>query len=298
MAVNAATGEILVVLDRSAAASPALQKAARLAEGGGLGLRLFCCDSDPRLVARLFLRPESLSAARADFLRQCRSWLAGQAEPLLRRGLQVDIEAAWDSPLHAGIMREVTLARPALVVKDMLWHPPLGRGLLTGTDWHLLRTCPVPLLLVKPRAWPDAPRIVAAVDPGHPADPEFMLDHRIVRDTGRLAAWLQARLGIVHACLSPGPALDSGEHGLQAAAAAAVRAVCQQQECGPPEMTLLDGAAVDALPKFCEERAVDVLGVGAASRSRIYEAVIGSTAEMLLDRIPCDLLVTGFHRAD
>jgi len=63
-------------------------------------------------------------------------------------------------------------------------------------------------------------------------------------------------------------------------------------------MSLLDGAAVDALPKFCEERAVDVLGVGAASRSRIYEAVIGSTAEMLLDRIPSDLLVIGFHRAD
>ena len=75
--MDAATGEILVVLDRSAAASPALQKAARLAAGTGLGLRLFCCDSDPRLVARLLLQPEALSAARVDFLRTCREWLAG-----------------------------------------------------------------------------------------------------------------------------------------------------------------------------------------------------------------------------
>ncbi len=292
------TGEILVVLDQSAAASPALQKAAQIAAGGGLGLRLFCCDSDPRLVARLFLRPEALSAARADFLRRCRSWLAAQAKPLLQRGLTVDIEAAWDSPLHAGIMRELALSRPLLIVKDMLWHPPLGRGLLTGTDWHLLRACPVPLLLVKPRPWPAAPRVVAAVDPGHPADPESRLDHRIVRDTGRLAGCLKTRLEVVHACLSPGAALDIGEHGLQDAAAAAVRAVCEQQECSPAQVTMLDGAAVVALPKFCEERAVDVLGVGAASRSRIYEAVIGSTAEMLLDRIPSDLLVIGFHRAD
>lgn len=291
-------GEILVVLVRSEASSPALEKAARLAEGSGLGLRLFCCDSDPRLVVRLFLRPESLSAARADFLRKCRTWLAGQAGPLLQRGLKVDIEAAWDSPLHAGIMREIALSRPVLVVKDMLWHPPLGRGLLTGTDWHLLRTCPVPLLLVKPRAWPEAPRVAAAVDPGHPADPENRLDHRIVRETGRLADWLRAELRIVHACLSPGPPLDRGEHGLRDAAAAAVRAICEAHGCGPDRVTLLDGAAPDVIPGFCAEQVVDVLGVGAASRSRMYEAVIGSTAEMLVDRIPSDLLVIGFHRAD
>ena len=296
--MNAATGEILVVLDRSSGASHALPKAARLAEGAGLGLRLFCCDSDPRLVARLFLQPEALSAARTEFLRDCRKWLDEQAVPLRDRGLAVDIEAAWDSPLHAGILRELALSRPLLVVKDMAWHPPLGRGLLTGTDWHLLRTCPVPLLLVKPHEWPQAPRIVAAVDPGHPADPEFMLDRRILRDTGRLATWLQVRLKIVHACLSPGPALDPGGGTLRAAATAAVEAVCAQQECSAADVTLLDGAAVEELPRYCAAQAVDVLGVGAASRSRIYEAVIGSTAEMLLDRIPSDLLVTGFHRAD
>lgn len=296
--MSAASGEILVVLDRSAAASPALQKAARLAEGGALGLRLFCCDSDPRLVVRLFLRPESLSAARADLLRRNRDWLAAQAEPLLARGLKVDIEAAWDSPLHAGVVREVALSRPLLVVKDMLWHPPLGRGLLTGTDWHLMRTCPAPLLLAKSRAWPDVPVVVAAVDPGHPADPQDMLDRRILREGGRLAASLGSELGVAHACLSPGAALDIGELSLKSAAAAAVRSICEQQGCDPAGITLLDGAAVEVLPRFCAEQAVDVLAVGAASRSRLYEAVIGSTAEMLLDRVPSDLLIIGFHRAD
>lgn len=295
--MSATAREILVVLDRSAEARPALDKAARLAEGSGLGLRLFCCDSDPRLVARLFLRPEALSAARADFLRRCREWLADLAAPLAQRGLQVDIEAAWDAPLHAGIVREVALSRPVLVIKDMVWHPPLGRGLLTGTDWHLLRHCTVPLLLVKPGPWPDRPNVTAAVDPGHPADPECLLDQRIVRESGRLAEWLQVELKLVHAYLSPGPALEAGKHGLRDAAAAAVRTVCERNSCDPASATLLEGAATDVLPGFCAERAVNVLGVGAAARSRIYEAVIGSTAESLIDRVPSDLLVVGFHRA-
>lgn len=290
--------EILVVVDPAVGDGAALEKAARLAAGSGFGLRLFRCATDPRLVARLFLRPEALSAARTDFLRRCRAELEAVAQSLRDRGLRVEVEAAWDSPLHAGILRETALSRPALIVKDMAWHPPLGRGLLTGADWHLLRDCPVPLLLVKPGAWPPAPHCAAAIDPGHPADPDFRLDRRILRETGRVAGWLGARCTAVHAFLSPGPVFDRGDGGLRDAAARAVDEVCAREPDANREVVLLDGVATDVLPDFCAGRAVDVLGVGAASRTRLYEAVVGSTAELLMDRVPSDLLVTGFHRAD
>ena len=48
---------------------------------------------------------------------------------------------------------------------------------------------------------------------------------------------------------------------------------------------------MDVLPGWCRERGVDVLVVGAVSRSRLADAVIGSTAERLFDRVPSDLLV-------
>lgn len=297
--------QILVVMDAAADAHPALDKAARLAASSGARLRLFCCDHDPRLVARLFLSPDSLSAARTDFLRRKRAWLEQQAGPLRERGLVVEIEAVWESPLHAGVLSEVSLARPDLVVKDTHWHPPLRRGLLTSADWHLIHACPVPLLLARAEPWPDPPRVGAAVDPGHPGDPAGVLDHAILRQAAALAAWLGGPMSVVHAYLPVDPALQAAIAGglppaaapggaaeaMRVAAAEAVAGLLASQDQPSAEMQLVEGAALDVLPAWCARENIGVLAVGAISRSRLYEAVLGSTAERLLDRLPCDLLV-------
>lgn len=299
------TMEILVVMDPAADEHPALAKAARLAEGAGARLRLFCCDHDPRLVARLFLSPDSLSAARADFLRRRRRWLETFAEPLRQRGLDVDIEAVWDSPLHSGILTEVGLCRPGLVVKDTAWHSPLRRGLLTSADWHLVHSCPVPLLLAKANPWPPSPRVGAAVDPGHPGDPTGVLDETILREASALAARIGGAVSVVHAYLPVDPAVQPAVAGgmpqaidpaaaagaMRAAAAAAVDQLLEAHPDEFPDVRLVEGAALEVLPAWCEEQPASVLVVGAISRSRLYEAVLGSTAERLLDRIPSDLLI-------
>jgi len=60
----------------------------------------------------------------------------------------------------------------------------------------------------------------------------------------------------------------------------------------PPERVHLEqGSAVDALPRMTEKLAADLLVMGAVSRSRIQELFVGSTAERVLDRIGCDVLV-------
>jgi universal stress protein E len=297
--------EILVVLDPDATDHPALDKAARLAAANGSRLRLFCCDHDPRLTARLMLSPEALSAARAGFLRRRREWLETLAAPLRARGLEAEIEAVWDSPLHAGILREVALSGPGLVVKEARWHPPLRRRLFTGPDWHLVHACPVPLLLVKSDPWGDPPRIAAAIDPGHPGDPADVLNHAILRHAAAYAGWLGGALTAVHAFLAVDPALQAAlaagapiappsvDFGtsMRSAAREAVDALLVVHDGQRMDAELIEGAALDVLPSWCEERDIDLLVVGAMSRSRLFEAVLGGTAERLLDRIASDLLV-------
>jgi universal stress protein E len=302
--MSADLGCVLVVVDAASGSRVAVEKAAVLASASGARLRLFSCSHDPRLTARLFLSPDSLSAARADELRRRRARLEELAAPLKERGLEVDVEVAWDSPLHAGILTEVSLSRPDLVVKEAAWQESLMRRLFTHTDWRLVQACPVPVLLTHQAPWSMPRNVAAAIDPGHPGDPAAVMDHAILTQAERLAAWLGASLAAVHAYLPMDRAMlaaaaagmplspPEGTAGLdmRSAAAAAVQSVLAGHAVPPESVHLLEGAAIDVVPAWCQSHGTDVLVTGVVSRSRLAEAVVGSTAERLLERVPSDLL--------
>ncbi len=77
---------------------------------------------------------------------------------------------------------------------------------------------------------------------------------------------------------------------MRGAASEAVQSVLQGHDLHGDAVHLLEGAAIDVIPAWCQSHGIDVLVVGVVSRSRLAEAVIGSTAERLLERVPSDLL--------
>src|SRR5690606_21706366 len=89
--------------------------------------------------------------------------------------------------------------KPMLLVKDTHDHPVLRRTLLSNTDWNLIRSCPVPLLLVKPREIGAKPNVLAAVDPLHERDKPADLDRAILAFAGELARAAGGRLHVLHA---------------------------------------------------------------------------------------------------
>jgi universal stress protein E len=54
---------------------------------------------------------------------------------------------------------------------------------------------------------------------------------------------------------------------------------------------LEQGAATEVLPRMAEQLGAALMVMGAVSRSRLQEVFLGSTAERVLDRIGCDVLV-------
>ncbi|HEY6926085.1 MAG TPA: universal stress protein, partial [Steroidobacteraceae bacterium] len=61
---------------------------------------------------------------------------------------------------------------------------------------------------------------------------------------------------------------------------------------------LVDGEVAECLLRFAHCESVDIVAMGALSRSFVQRLTIGNTARRLLDRLECDVLIVkepGFH---
>lgn len=293
---------ILVIVDPTSQEQPSLAKGALLAERFGARLELFACDTR---ASRDIRYAQFLSNPKTPaFVLDLHPMLERLAAPLRDRGLDVTIEAEISDPLHLTLVDRVQRCGADLVVKDTHHHSLAQRTILTNTDWELIRGCPVSLLLTKPRPWAVAPRVCAAVDPGHTDDKPALLDRCILEQAAAFATALAAQLHVLHAYI---PVATIASHislpPFVADMAPALPSSAHDTECGelarlaleygiPVENIHLEpGSVAGVLCRLATRLGLDVMTMGAISRTAVKRAFIGSTAESVLERLPCDALV-------
>jgi universal stress protein E len=300
-----AADKILVVIDPTAETQPALERIARLPRPLTAQIMLLICDSSPNLEAGYALAPEAVAAARASVLERHRRQLETLAAPLLAQGLDVHTDARRDYPLHEGIIRKAIEWGANLVVKDTHHHSALQRSIFSNTDWNLIRQCPTQLLLVKPRSIGHVPHIVAAVDPLHPRDRDASLDDRILTSAQELADLLAGQTHVLHA-FDVSPVIMASADGLMMPIALpiaeiaadlekdhteAVQALAAKHGIPRERVHVLQGNARELLVSSTDALRADVLVMGGISRSALERLFVGSTAEAVLDKLRCDVLI-------
>jgi universal stress protein E len=301
------TAPVLVVMDPADGEGYALARATRIAEALGAPLELFACEFDQAMEGSHFRVTERLEAARAARVVARVEWLEAKAGALRERGLSVATEAVYANPREEAIARRTLETGASLVVMRTHHHPWLSRATLSAADWQLIRICPAPLMLVKRAEWRAAPRLLAAVDPSHRDDRHARLDHAILDLAEQLGGALGAETWVAHCILSMA-ALEStaalammpealGSSPEEYAAdlvqqlRAAVLRLLEGRSIPASSLRIAEGRPEKELPRLVEDLEIDLLVTGGVSRSRIEQVFIGGTAERLLDRIRCDLLV-------
>ncbi len=290
--------KILVVVDPRSDEQPAVERAARLAEHLSASLELFICDYDPDIdvgrVATVWID----QPARENLLAILREKLETIAVPLRERGLEVAVDVAWDHPLEAGIVRKVVACQPWLIAKDTHHHNVLKRTILSNTDWHLIRQCPEPLLLVKPHPLAENPKVFAAVDPLHVHDKPAQLDNEIVELAKTLADGIGGELHVLHTYMVPvvstdpaGPLVVDISAEVEQLHREAFKEFLAPHNIADDRAHLVEGAAFKILPQITEAEGAGLIVMGAISRSGLDSVFVGSTAERVLDRLSCDLLI-------
>ena len=299
--------KILVIVDPTVEDAAAARKAARLATATGAAVELHICDYSPALDAARYLDQPTLAVAAEPIAARHQLHLDRLAAGLRSAALEVTTSIAFDNPLHAAIVRRVGATRPDLVVKDTHHHGTLRRALYTNCDWHLIRECTAPLLLVRQNPWSAVPPVAAAIDPSHPGDAGAHLDHALVAAALALARALGSRVQLVHvfstlnlmtvgvgAAVAPGAVLPADFAAIEALRAlhrTQLDALAAAHDVAAADAFLIDGIATHALPEFVADHAVELLAMGAVARGRLHELIVGSTAERVLDRLDCDLLI-------
>lgn len=293
--------QLLVVIDPTAKNSqPSLERAAWLASQTKAAVELLICDHNQALEDGFFSDKDAQKRARTALLAERLDWLETLAAPLREQGIEVTTKARWGKPLYAEILKHVEELKPDLLLRNATTHGTLHRLLFNNTSWQLIRFCPVPLWLVRDGAW-NPKKIATALDPVHSADKPASLDHRLIKAANFLGEQLNMQTYFVHS-YNPLPrslvfeaelvvSYDSYLEGTEQRHKQAFSDLLKQHDIKNEQQYLLRGVTEEAIPKFVKNEHIDLLVMGAISRGNIENALIGNTAERVLESSECDLLV-------
>jgi universal stress protein E len=277
---------LVAVKNPNARSLPAVEKAARIARGSGAVIELFHGITEKVYVDVVALAGRSVTSMETDIHNAYIERLEKLAAPLRRHGIKVTTAAAWDFPACDAVVRRALLIKADLIVAQA--HPVAHKApwLLQFNDWELLRTSPVPVLIVKSSKPYRRPKLLAAVDPQHTFSKPAKLDDEILSTAGAVATALQGSVHAVHAYLPTPVGLSTRDYlspdatiRIEAKAAADAQAAFERAlrgyEIPKARRHLVPQHPIVAIPKVAKE-----IGGG-----------IVNTAEQLLDRLSCDVLI-------
>jgi universal stress protein E len=293
---------ILVLMEPGSEGQPAFDAALLLARRFGARLELLMSDYQD-LHAAYFSPPTATVQEFHDAVMAAhRTVLEKYARRAEEAGVPAICEALWGTPFHEMVLARVAATRPDLVVKHSVHHNRIERTLFTGSDWHLIRDCPTPLLLVKAPGRLEGTSMLVCVDPLHSHDKPASLDHRLLRTAKFLAGPLGGDVHALHVFSIPTPVTVVGDayiaaaatpptEATVAAATAAFRQLMAVHSLAADRAHLMVGAPARDILAEARELDVGLVIMGAVSRGRLDRWFVGNTAEAVLDKLACNVWV-------
>lgn len=298
-------GNILVVVEPENHPQEVVGRASWLAELTQCDLRLLLCDPDVGALSHgIFVSNEARDLAK--HIRAAQQQMIEEiAQPAIDRGITVETEILEERPFADAILQRALETEPQYVVKGTEYHSVAERAIFVDTDWQLIRTCPFPLWLVKPHDLSGKPVVIAAVDPVHSHDKPARLDQLIIDCAKKITVPANGEMHLFHAYESivgigkeatktfkpiklP---VDELSHKIQAEHREKLAALASANDIDAAHTHQLPGNSRDVLPAFARTQNADIIVMGALARWGLRRMLLGSTAEKVLDHLPCDILI-------
>lgn len=221
--------------------------------------------------------------------------LQAVAEQLRQEGFSVTAEQAWQHCEHRTIIAVQQVQGCGLVIKQHRPDHPLFKTFLPSEDWKLLRHCPCPVLIVKSAVSWEGGGILAAIDAGNEDISHRLLHAGIVGHGYDIARMTGGALHLMsaHPCAQQlaGDPVYQVKESIRSLYVEHCKAL--QAEFGIEDVRLHieEGPAESLIPAIARRFEVALCVIGSVARSGLSGALIGNTAETVLDSLDCDVLV-------
>lgn len=295
--MQAMTSLLVVLNDESdfcssdATPPAALSKAKRLiADKADTKLHLLCVAYNKYLDHDYLALEFNQREKRRQHCDELTSQLNAMVEELQSEGYRASGKVVWGHPRYEAVLAGVEETGADLVVQPARSYGAIELHHLSNDAWQLVRQSPVPLLLVKNSSWQDKPSLLAAIDPVHSHDKPQDLDKRILDTALAAQSQLGAELHVLHAYAELArPFAPAGV--IEAEHRAALDALMANYSIPASHVHFVDKTPTIAIEQQLNSQHANIVVMGALARSRLYELLIGSTAEQVLDFLAVDILI-------
>ena len=303
---NDMSDTVLAIIELDRFPEEVTRRAAWLARLYGCSLQLLLSDPTVGVLrSKLVISneakriSEAITAAQEQILEELTMQANGGGN------LSIHTSISHERPASDAIIAAAIEVGPRFVVKGTHYHSPAERATFAEVDWQLIRKLDYPLWLVKPDGWDDSPTIVAAVDPTHAHDRTGTLDQRIVDLSKSLAEKTGGELHLLHtyqrlveigayAMFKFKPVkvpVEELDENIKIQHRELLDKLAAANDIAPEFVHQLPGRTQDLLPTFARANGANVVVMGAVSRAGLKQRAVGSTAEQVLDHVPCDILI-------
>lgn len=290
---------LLVVVDPTETEPKALSRAVELARKNESNITLFLTIYDFSYEMTTMLSNDERESMKKAVITDRTIWLQKLIDQSGLGNSSVDFKVVWHNRPYESIIKEVLHHHYDLVIKGTHQHDSLKSVIFTPTDWHLLRKCPTPILMVKEHAWPDNGKVLAAVSAGSDDVEHNNLNQQIISHANYMSDLLKANTHLVNA-FPPTPmniAVEIPEFNPKEYNEAmkkhhneSMHKLSANFDVDIEKCHVLEGMPEDVIPKLAGELDAELIVIGTVGRQGLSAALIGNTAEHVIDNVDCDLL--------
>ena len=290
---------ILVVLDPNDDEQHGLTRAAWLAHALEADITLLTHAWDSFGDKASQLADTTSTSIRDALIQRSQDWLDSYIDTEQLAELHVQTEVHWQKHLHDAAVESARATEFDLVVKSTHPHAFIDR-IFSHSDWHLMRQCPAPVLMVKSANQWKHNRILACIDATSSDTGHNLINDNILSFAEHLADHFETDLHIANAYPMVAVALamipevtppDDIQKYVTEQHKEATRKWARKFNVHDDHTHLAEGDAEAVIPDLAQEIEADLIVVGTIGRDGLSGVLIGNTAEALLDKVSGDVLV-------